>query len=82
MKANQSQSQSDGTVVEQRAQVDGLTVFVVSNKVTVPIHDNSMPTYEETVDIHAAVTTNLNGTGRGDGTGLTQAEADQASGGN
>lgn len=51
--------------------MDGLTVFVVSNKVTLPEDESQPPVYAEGVTIHAEVTTKPNGEGRGEGTGLT-----------
>lgn len=60
-----------GQAVANRAQVDGLTVFVVSNKVTVPEDESQPPVYAEGVSIHAEVTTKPSGEGRGEGTGLT-----------
>jgi tyrosinase len=48
-----------------------LTVFVVSNKVTLPEDNSKFPIYADDVTIYPEITTRLNGEGRGDGTGLT-----------
>ncbi|KAH7353162.1 common central domain of tyrosinase-domain-containing protein [Pyrenochaeta sp. MPI-SDFR-AT-0127] len=61
---------SNGSVADSRSEVAGLTVFVVSNKVTLPEDDAQLPVYAKEVDIHPQITTNLEGHGRGDGTGL------------
>lgn len=63
----------DGQVLEDRSQVDGLIVFVVTNEVTLPA-DGSRPTYAPDVVIHPQITTNRTGTGRGNGTGLIQGQ--------
>ena len=60
-----------GAVLDNRSAVDGLTVFVVSNKVTVPDSIDEMPTYDDNVTVYPEITTNTNGAGRGEGTGLT-----------
>lgn len=62
--------QSNGTVADHRSEVAGLTVFVISNKVTLPEDDAQLPDYANDVDIHVSIMTNLEGRGRGDGTGL------------
>lgn len=49
----------------------GLQVFVVTNEVTLPEDDSQLPTYADDVVIHPEITTNRNGGGRGEGTGLT-----------
>ena len=48
-----------------------MTVFVVSNKVTVPDDPDEMPIYDEEVTVYPEITTKQNGAGRGEGTGLT-----------
>jgi tyrosinase len=63
--------QTDGTIVENRSDVNGLTVFVVSNEVTVPEDEAQPPIYAPDVTIYPEITTNVNGGGRGEGTGLT-----------
>ena len=67
--------QGDGTVLPNRSDVAGLLVFVVSNEVTLPPDEGYYPIYAPTVKTHPSITTNLQGAGRGDGTGLTQANA-------
>ena len=57
--------------MEDRSQVTGLTVFVVTNEVTLPEDESALPVYAHEVEIHPEITTNANGNGRGDGTGLT-----------
>jgi len=64
-------STGDGNIIENRSDVGGLTVFVVSNEVTIPEDEAQLPIYAEEVKIHAEITTKPNGTGRGEGTGLT-----------
>ena len=61
----------NGAVLDDRSQLPGLKVFVVSNEVTVPEDETQLPTYAFNVTIHADVTTKPDGTGRGEGTGLT-----------
>lgn len=56
-------------MLENLADVQGLTVFVVSNEVTVPEDSSQFPIYANNVKIYPAITT-----GRGDGTGLTREE--------
>lgn len=63
--------QNDGTVVEDRSRITGLTVFVVTNEVTLPEDEDALPIYAHDVAIHPEITTKANGNGRGDGTGLT-----------
>ena len=60
----------NGVALENRAAVEGLTVFVVSNEVTVPEEEHRLPIYAPDVTIHRQITTDRNGAGRGDGTGL------------
>ena len=60
----------NGTILENRSDVGGLTVFVVSNEVTLPRDASQFPTYAHDVTIYPEITTNRAGTGRGDGTGL------------
>ena len=72
MRCNLNSLQSDGTVLEDKSHVKGLLVFVVSNEVTIPEDDTQLPIYAPNVQIHPEVTTNREGTGRGDGTGLTR----------
>ncbi|KAL9088475.1 MAG: hypothetical protein Q9165_006199 [Trypethelium subeluteriae] len=64
-------AKNDGTVVEDRSQVTGLTVFVVTNEVTLPEDNYSLPIYAPDVEIYPKITTSQNGNGRGNGTGLT-----------
>lgn len=64
--------QSDGTVLDDRSVVGGLKVFVVSNEVTIPEDDTKPPIYAPDVTVHADITTNARGGGRGDGTGLAR----------
>lgn len=59
------------TVLDNRGAVDGLTVFVVSNVVTVPNGIDEMPIYDDNVTVYPEITTNRDGAGRGEGTGLT-----------
>jgi len=68
--------QKDGTVLENRGAVDGLTVAVVSNEVTIPEDNDKLPIYSPEVKFWPEITTSLQGQGRGEGTGLT---ADQVS---
>jgi tyrosinase len=63
--------ESGGSIVQDRSEIAGLTVFVVSNKVTLPESETELPIYDEDVTIYPEITTNMNGAGRGDGTGLT-----------
>ena len=58
-------------MVEDRRRVTGLRVFVISNEVTLPEDESELPIYAHNVVIHPEITTNANGSGRGDGTGLT-----------
>lgn len=71
LRANSCQLAQDGQAVANRAQVDGLTVFVISNKVTLPEDASQPPVYDGNVTIHPEITTNMSGGGRGEGTGLT-----------
>ncbi|OCL03657.1 Di-copper centre-containing protein, partial [Glonium stellatum] len=59
----------DGNIVDNRSNVDHLTVFVVSNEVTVPENEAQLPIYAPDVKIYPEITTNMNGGGRGEGTG-------------
>ena len=68
--------QADGTVLPNRSDVAGLRIFVVSNEVTLPSEDGQFPSYAPTVTVYPEITTNQQGDGRGDGTGLTRAEVD------
>ena len=63
--------QGDGTVLPNRSDVAGLLVFVVSNEVTLPSDEGEYPIYAPDVKVHPSITTNVQGGGRGDGTGLT-----------
>ncbi len=63
-------AQSDGTVVDNRSDVEGLKVFVISNEVTLPEDDTKLPIYAPDVTIYPDITTNVQRTGRGNGTGL------------
>ena len=67
--------QGDGTVLPNRSDVAGLLVFVVSNEVTLPPDEGEFPTYAPTVKVHPSITTNVQGGGRGEGTGLTAGNA-------
>ncbi|KAL9100136.1 MAG: hypothetical protein Q9163_004452 [Psora crenata] len=69
---------ADGTVLPNRSDVAGLLVFVVSNEVTLPPDDGEFPVYAPTVKVHPSITTNPQGNGRGDGTGLTRADVPAA----
>lgn len=73
MFANTSKSQ-DGEIVEDRSQVAGLTVFVVTNGVTLPQDASQLPIYDEDVVVRPEVTTNRDRQGRGNGTGLTASD--------
>lgn len=64
----------NGAVIEDRSQLPGLTVFVVSNEVTLPEDESHPPRYAPDVTIHRDVTTNRTGGGRGNGTGLARGE--------
>ena len=64
------QLQNNGTRLDDRSLVRGLTVFVVSNKVTIPNDESQVPIYAPDVKIYPEITTNRDGSGRGDGTGL------------
>lgn len=44
---------------------------VVSNEVTIPEDDNLLPIYSPNVIFYPEITTNEDGGGRGEGTGLT-----------
>lgn len=72
--------QGDGTILPNRSDVAGLLVFVVSNEVTLPADEGEFPIYAPTVQVHPSITTNLQGGGRGDGTGLTHENAPASSG--
>ena len=61
-------------MLADRSQVPGLTVFVISNEVTVAEDEDQPPVYAEDVTIHADITTNRDGVGRGNGTGLTASD--------
>ena len=65
--------QPDGTVLENRSDVDGLLVFVVTSEVTITEDDTQLPIYAPNVEIHPKISTNRELDGRGDGTGLTSA---------
>ncbi|KAF2740941.1 Di-copper centre-containing protein [Polyplosphaeria fusca] len=60
----------NGNVADDRSSIEGLKVFVVSNKVTLPEDPAQPPVYDFNVTIHPEITTKTDGTGRGDGTGL------------
>lgn len=65
----------NGTVLDDRSQLPGLKVFVVSNEVTIPEDENQTPTYAHDVRIHPEITTKEDGSaGRGEGTGLVVGE--------
>ncbi|USW56418.1 Putative tyrosinase copper-binding domain, di-copper centre-containing domain superfamily, tyosinase [Septoria linicola] len=64
----------DHQALDDRSQVPGLTVFVVSNEVTATQPTDELPIFADEVVIHAQATTNLDGTGRGNGTGLAVGE--------
>ena len=66
--------QSDGTVVDNRSEVHGLKVFVISNEVTLPEDDTKLPIYAPDVTVYTDITTNKQRTGRGNGTGLVREE--------
>lgn len=63
-----------GQLLDDPSAVTGLKVFVVTNDVTVPDDLNTIPQYAPEVRIHTGITTNLNGEGRGKGTGLVEGE--------
>lgn len=65
--------QTNGAVVTDQSAIDGLTVFVVSNEVTVSADPDVLPEYADLVTIHPAATTRANteDQGIGHGTGLT-----------
>lgn len=71
-------SLQDGEIIEDRSQVAGLTVFVVTNGVTLPspqdVHVSPLPVYDEEVVVRPEITTNRDHQGRGNGTGLTAAD--------
>jgi len=58
-------------VLENRSLVEGLTVAVASNEVTIPEDDDQLPIYAPDIVWHPEITTRLEGGGRGEGTGLT-----------
>ncbi|KAF2197120.1 Di-copper centre-containing protein [Delitschia confertaspora ATCC 74209] len=61
------------TVVKDRSAVAGLTVFVVSNEVTLPEDEYQLPIYADTVTVYPEITTKKDSSeGRGEGTGLTE----------
>jgi tyrosinase len=71
----------NGAKIDDRSSVDGLKVFVVTNEVTLPQHENELPTYEYDVTPVLEITTKLGGEGgRGEGTGLTRMDLLPASG--
>ena len=65
--------QADGTEVAL-AEVPELTVSVISNEVQLPTAPHQLPTYAEEVEVYPAITTNRDGAGRGENTGLTSEE--------
>ncbi|KAF2213581.1 hypothetical protein CERZMDRAFT_39490, partial [Cercospora zeae-maydis SCOH1-5] len=64
----------DKQALDDRSQVPGLTVFVISNEVTVTEPTDELPIFADDVVIHAEATTNRDGSGRGNGTGLAVGE--------
>ncbi|SLM36604.1 Uncharacterised domain, di-copper centre [Lasallia pustulata] len=64
---------ADGTEVAL-AEVPELTVSVISNEVQLPTAPHQLPTYAEEVEVYPAITTNRDGAGRGENTGLTSEE--------
>ncbi|KAI1057476.1 hypothetical protein LB507_011584 [Fusarium sp. FIESC RH6] len=58
----------------KRGDLPGLLVGVVSNKVTLPQNANEFPSYSEHVTVHPKITTRRDGTGRAEGTGVTEQE--------
>jgi len=56
----------------KRDQLPGLLVGVISNKVTLPQNANEFPSYSEHVTVHPKITTRRDGTGRAEGTGVTE----------
>lgn len=54
-----------------RDAVDGLLVGVISNRVTLP--EDGFPEYSQDVTVYPAVTTRRDGSGRAEGTGVTEA---------
>lgn len=55
-----------------RDDLAGLLVGVVSNEVTLPDTENGFPTYSKYIKVHPEITTNREGNGRGEGTGVTE----------
>ncbi|PPJ60917.1 hypothetical protein CBER1_06201 [Cercospora berteroae] len=64
----------DKQALDDRSQVPSLTVFVISNEVTVTEPLDELPIFADDVTIHAEATTNRDGSGRGNGTGLAVGE--------
>ncbi|KAL2672722.1 hypothetical protein Neosp_013436 [[Neocosmospora] mangrovei] len=58
----------------RRDDLAGLLVGVVSNEVTLPDTENDFPTYSEYVKVYPEITTNREGNGRGEGTGVTEGQ--------
>lgn len=56
----------------KRDQLPGLLVGVISNKVTLPQNPNEFPSYSGHVTVHPKITTRRDGTGRAEGTGVTE----------
>lgn len=65
-----NQRQANGTA-KALGEVPELTVSVISNEVQLPTAAHELPTYAEEVEVYPAITTNRDGVGRGENTGLT-----------
>ncbi|KAL8790996.1 MAG: hypothetical protein Q9195_006070 [Heterodermia aff. obscurata] len=63
---------NNGTILQDRSQVTDLTVFVVTNEVTLPEDPSALPIYAPDVNIYPEITD-----GRGEGTGLTAGDLGQ-----
>ncbi|KAI8651642.1 Tyrosinase [Fusarium keratoplasticum] len=58
----------------RRDDLAGLLVGVVSNEVTLPDTENGFPSYSEYIKVYPEITTNREGNGRGEGTGVTEGQ--------
>lgn len=62
----------DGTVLNDRSQIPGLLIAVISNEVHIPTNETALPVYSPNVTVRPEITTKADGSaGRGEGTGYT-----------